>query len=198
MIPSAGGQGANLAQTVSGMGVALALSLLLVYLLMLACTIVIAFRSSSCSPYPVAAVGAIGALAITHQALNLFSLIGTVLLVGLVSKNGILLVDFANHKIRRGVDRVTAIRESAHARFRPIIMTTAAMIAGMLPIALALDPGSAQRQALGVVVIGGLLSSLLLTLIVVPVAFVRFAPKYTRDTRRHASARAARTAGIRP
>ena len=59
-------------------------------------------------------------------------------------------------------------------------MTTAAMIAGMLPIALALDPGSAQRQALGVVVIGGLLSSLLLTLIVVPVAFVRFAPKYTR------------------
>ncbi len=180
VIPSAGGQGANLAQTVSGMGVALALSLLLVYLLMLALYDSYRIPFIIMFAVPVAAVGAIGALAITHQALNLFSLIGTVLLVGLVSKNGILLVDFANHKIRRGVDRVTAIRESAHARFRPIIMTTAAMIAGMLPIALALDPGSAQRQALGVVVIGGLLSSLLLTLIVVPVAFVRFAPKYTR------------------
>ncbi|HTA40645.1 MAG TPA: efflux RND transporter permease subunit, partial [Candidatus Acidoferrales bacterium] len=180
VIHSAGGQGANLAQTVSGMGVALALSLLLTYLLMLALYDSYRIPFIIMFAVPVAAVGAIGALAVTHQALNLFSLIGTVLLVGLVSKNGILLVDFANHKIRRGVDRVTAIRESAHARFRPIVMTTAAMIAGMLPIALALDPGSSQRQALGVVVIGGLLSSLLLTLIVVPVAFVRFAPKYQR------------------
>ncbi|HTU82858.1 MAG TPA: efflux RND transporter permease subunit, partial [Candidatus Acidoferrales bacterium] len=178
IIPNAGGQQANLALTISSMGVALLLSLLLVYLLM------VALYDSYRIPFiilfavPVAAVGAIGALALTRQTLNLFSLIGTILLVGLVSKNGILLVDFANNRIRRGIDRVTAIRESARERFRPIVMTTAAMVAGMLPIALALDPGGAQRQALGVVVIGGLLSSLLLTLVVVPVAFVRFAPKY--------------------
>jgi len=175
---NAGGSQQNLAETISGMGAALALSLLLVYLLMLALYDSYRIPFIIMFSVPVAAVGAVGALALTHQALNLFSLIGTVLLVGLVSKNGILLVDFANHRIRRGIDRVTAIRESAHARFRPIIMTTAAMIAGMLPIALALDPGGASRQALGVVVIGGLLSSLLLTLVVVPVAFVRFAPTY--------------------
>lgn len=178
VVPMAGGQQQNLAQTLIGMLVALALSLLLIYLLM------VALYDSYRIPFiimfavPMAAVGAIGALAITRQTLNLFSLIGTILLVGLVSKNGILLVDFANNRIRRGIDKMTAIRESARARFRPIIMTTAAMIAGMLPLALALDPGSAQRQALGVVVIGGLLSSLFLTLVVVPVAFVRFAPRH--------------------
>jgi HAE1 family hydrophobic/amphiphilic exporter-1 len=178
VVPMAGGQQANLAQTLAGMGVALALSLLLVYLLMLALYDSYRIPFIIMFAVPVAAVGAIGALALTRQTLNLFSLIGTILLVGLVSKNGILLVDFANNRIRRGIDRVAAIRQSAHERFRPIVMTTAAMIAGMLPLALALEPGSAQRQALGVVVIGGLLSSLLLTLVVVPVAFVRFAPRY--------------------
>ena len=77
-----------------------------------------------------------------------------------------------------GIDRITAIRESAAVRFRPIVMTTISMIAGMSPIALALDPGSQQRQALGVVVIGGLTSSLVLTLVLVPVAFCWFAPRY--------------------
>jgi HAE1 family hydrophobic/amphiphilic exporter-1 len=178
VIPSAGGQQANLAQTLAGMGVALALSLLLVYLLMLALYDSYRIPFIIMFTVPVAAVGAIGALALTRQTLNLFSLIGTILLVGLVSKNGILLVDFANNRVRAGMDRVRAIRESAHERFRPIVMTTASMVAGMLPLALALEPGSSQRQALGVVVIGGLLSSLLLTLVVVPVAFVLLAPKY--------------------
>ncbi len=176
--PMAGGQQANLAQTMAGMGVALTLSLLLVYLLMLGLYDSYRIPFIIMFAVPVAAVGAIGALAITRLTLNLFSLIGTILLVGLVTKNGILLVDFANNRIRRGIDKVTAIRQSAHERFRPIIMTTASMVAGMLPLALALEPGSGQRQALGVVVIGGLLSSLLLTLVVVPVAFVRFAPRY--------------------
>ncbi|MBV8490677.1 MAG: efflux RND transporter permease subunit, partial [Candidatus Eremiobacteraeota bacterium] len=102
VVPNAGGQQANLATTVQGMAIALALSLLLVYLLMLA------LYDSYRVPFivmfavPVAAVGAIGALALTRQTLNLFSLIGTILLVGLVSKNGILLVDFANNRVRRG------------------------------------------------------------------------------------------------
>lgn len=172
-----GGQQQNLSDTVRGMGVSLMLSLLLVYLLM------VALYDSYRLPFiimfavPVAAVGALTSLAITHQALNLFSLIGTVLLVGLASKNGILLVDFANHMVERGMNRADAMIEAARERFRPIVMTTSAMIAGMTPIALALDPGSSQRQALGIVVIGGLVSSLLLTLVLVPVMFMWLGPK---------------------
>jgi HAE1 family hydrophobic/amphiphilic exporter-1 len=172
-----GGQQQNLSDTVRGMGTALLLSFLLVYLLM------VALYDSYRLPFiimfavPVAAVGALTSLAITHQALNLYSLIGTVLLVGLASKNGILLVDFANHMVERGMSRADAMVEAARERFRPIVMTTCAMIAGMTPIALALDPGAAQRQALGIVVIGGLISSLVLTLLLVPVMFMWLGPK---------------------
>ena len=172
-----GGQQQNLSDTVQGMTAGLILSLCLVYLLM------VALYDSYRLPFiimfsvPVAAVGALTSLAITHQALNLFSLIGTVLLVGLASKNGILLVDFANHMVESGMDRAGAMVEAARERFRPIVMTTCAMIAGMTPIALALDAGAAQRQALGIVVIGGLISSLLLTLVLVPVMFMWLGPK---------------------
>jgi hydrophobic/amphiphilic exporter-1 (mainly G- bacteria), HAE1 family len=175
--PNVGGQQQNLSDTVNGMAIGLILSLCLVYLLM------VALYDSYRLPFiimfsvPVAAVGALTSLAVTHQALNLFSLIGTVLLVGLASKNGILLVDFANHMVESGMDRHSAMIEAARERFRPIIMTTCAMIAGMSPIALALDPGGAQRQALGIVVIGGLISSLLLTLVLVPVMFMWLGPK---------------------
>jgi HAE1 family hydrophobic/amphiphilic exporter-1 len=182
-----GGQQQNLSDTVRGMSTALLLSFLLVYLLM------VALYDSYRLPFiimfavPVAAVGALTSLAITHQELNLFSLIGTVLLVGLASKNGILLVDFANHMVERGMDRSAAMIEAARERFRPIVMTTCAMIAGMTPIALALDAGAAQRQALGIVVIGGLISSLLLTLVLVPVMFMWLGPK-PRGTTEPASA----------
>jgi HAE1 family hydrophobic/amphiphilic exporter-1 len=184
------GQQQNLSDTVRGMGAGLILSLCLVYLLM------VALYNSYRLPFiimfsvPVAAVGALTSLALTHQALNLFSLIGTVLLVGLASKNGILLVDFANHMVAGGMDRASALVEAARERFRPIIMTTCAMIAGMTPIALALDPGAGQRQALGIVVIGGLISSLVLTLVLVPVMFMWLGPSpkaredaVTRDLR---------------
>ncbi len=174
--PNVGGNQQNLADTVVGMGEGLLLSFLLVYLLMLA------LYNSYRLPFiimfavPVATVGALVSLALTRLNLNLYSLIGTVLLVGLACKNGILLVDFANHMVENGMDRVSAMIESAKERFRPIIMTTSALIAGMTPIALALDPGGAQRQALGVVVIGGLISSLVLTLVLVPVIFMWLGP----------------------
>jgi HAE1 family hydrophobic/amphiphilic exporter-1 len=175
--PNVGGNQQNLSDTVTGMGASLLLSFLLTYLLM------VALYNSYRLPFiimfavPVATVGAFTALAITRQALNLYSLIGTVLLVGLASKNGILLVDFASHMVENGMDRTSAMIASAKERFRPIVMTTCAMIAGMTPIALALDPGGAQRQALGVVVIGGLVSSLILTLVLVPVIFMWLGPK---------------------
>ncbi|HTU68907.1 MAG TPA: efflux RND transporter permease subunit [Candidatus Baltobacteraceae bacterium] len=174
--PNVGGNQQNLSDTVIGMGSGLILSGILVYLLM------VALYNSYRLPFiimfavPVATVGALTSLAITRQALNLYSLIGTVLLVGLASKNGILLVDFANHMVESGMDRVNAMIEAAKERFRPIVMTTCAMIAGMTPIALALDPGGAQRQALGIVVIGGLISSLVLTLVLVPVIFMWLGP----------------------
>jgi multidrug efflux pump subunit AcrB len=125
---------------------------------------------------PVAAIGALGGLAITHQSLNLYSLIGVVMLVGLVSKNGILLVDLANLRVRAGMEKVRAIEIAARERFRPIVMTTVSMIAGMTPLALALDPGSVAKRSLGTVVIGGLTSSLVLTLVIVPIAFIWIAP----------------------
>jgi len=122
-------------------------------------------------------VGALGSLALTHQTLNLFSLIGAVLLIGLVTKNGILLVDFANQRRREGLGKVAAIKEAAKERFRPIIMTTFAMICGMVPLALVLDAGAQAARSLGTVVIGGLASSLLLTLILVPVVYIAMAPE---------------------
>ncbi len=174
--PVVGGNQQNVSDTIVGMSVSLVLSIALVYLLM------VALYDSYRTPFvimfsvPVAVVGALGALALTHQTLNLFSFIGSVLLIGLVSKNGILLVDFANRLRREGRDKREAVIESARERFRPIVMTTLAMIAGMLPLALALDPGSEAERSLGTVVIGGLLSSLLLTLLLVPIVYLRFAP----------------------
>jgi HAE1 family hydrophobic/amphiphilic exporter-1 len=172
----AGGNQANLVQTVNGLGLSLILSFSLVYLLMVA--LYNAYRAPLVIMFavPVAAIGALGALAITGQTLNLFSLIGVVMLVGLVSKNGILLVDFAELKVALGMEKFAAMKAAARERFRPIVMTTVSMISGMLPLALALDPGSAAKRSLGTVVIGGLTSSLILTLVVVPIMFVWIAP----------------------
>jgi hydrophobic/amphiphilic exporter-1 (mainly G- bacteria), HAE1 family len=173
--PNSEGDQAFLADLERGMIVAFVLGLVLVFLLMAA------LYDSFLSPFiimfsvPLAVVGAVGGLAAAGETLNAFSLIGTVLLIGLVSKNGILLVDFASRMRARGVDSVAAIRESARVRFRPIVMTTVAMVFGMLPLALGLDPAVAARRSLGIVVIGGLISSLLLTLVLVPVIFVAFA-----------------------
>jgi HAE1 family hydrophobic/amphiphilic exporter-1 len=173
---AAGGTQQNLLLTVQGLGWALALSIVLVYLLMVA--LYDAYRAPFVIMFavPVAAIGAFGFLALTHQGLNLYSIIGVVMLVGLVSKNGILLVDLAGHRVRAGIDKVTAIEEAARVRFRPIVMTTVSMIAGMTPLALALDPGSVAKRSLGTVVIGGLTSSLVLTLVLVPIMFIWIAP----------------------
>jgi HAE1 family hydrophobic/amphiphilic exporter-1 len=163
-------------QTLTGLGGSLVLSVVLVFLLM------VALYNSYRSPLiilfsvPVAAVGALGALAITHETLNLFSLIGTIMLVGIVSKNGILLVDYANTLRRRGADKLAAIQESAFTRFRPIVMTSVSVVAGNVPLALALEPGSSVRSSLGVVVIGGILSSMFLTLVLVPIMYAWLAP----------------------
>jgi HAE1 family hydrophobic/amphiphilic exporter-1 len=176
--PAPLGQQDLMGQTLLGLGTSLILSVVLVFLLM------VALYNSYRSPFiilfsvPVAAVGALGALALTHETLNLFSLIGTILLVGLVTKNGILLVDYANTLRERGESKLQAIQESAFTRFRPIIMTSVSVIAGNIPLALALEPGSTVRSSLGVVVIGGITSSLILTLILVPIMYMWLSPEH--------------------
>jgi HAE1 family hydrophobic/amphiphilic exporter-1 len=175
--PAPLGQQDLMGQTLLGLGTSLILSVVLVFLLM------VALYNSYRSPFiilfsvPVAAVGALGALALTRETLNLFSLIGTILLVGLVTKNGILLVDYANTLRERGESKLQAIQESAFTRFRPIIMTSVSVIAGNFPLALALEPGSSVRSSLGVVVIGGITSSLILTLVLVPIMYMWLAPE---------------------
>ncbi len=176
--PRPNGQQDLMGQTLAGLGGSLIVSVVLVFLLM------VALYNSYRSPLiilfsvPVAAVGALGALALTHETLNLFSLIGTILLVGIVTKNGILLVDYANTLRERGEDKLSAIKDSAFTRFRPIVMTSISVVAGNVPLALALEPGSSVRSSLGVVVIGGILSSLVLTLVLVPIMYVILAPEH--------------------
>ncbi len=123
---------------------------------------------------PLSFVGAFGALWMTGKTLNIFSFIGLILLMGLVKKNAILLVDYTNTLRARGVGRREAILEAGPVRLRPILMTTVAMIFGMLPVALGVGEGAETRSPMGVSVIGGLLTSLFLTLVVVPAAYDLF------------------------
>jgi HAE1 family hydrophobic/amphiphilic exporter-1 len=120
---------------------------------------------------PVALVGALGGLAITGNALNMFSMIGTLMLMGLVTKNAILLVDFTNTLRGRGMPMHEALVTAGKTRLRPIVMTTATMVFGMMPLALGLGSGGEMRQGMAVVVVGGLTSSALLTLVLVPVVY---------------------------
>lgn len=123
---------------------------------------------------PLSLVGVFLALLMFRSTLNLFSVIGFIMLMGLVTKNAILLVDFTNHGIREGMSRDEAILAAGQVRLRPILMTTAAMIGGMLPLALALGAGSEQQSPMAHAVIGGIITSTVMTLVVVPVLFSYF------------------------
>ena len=123
------------------------------------------------SSLPLTLIGVVLALLAFGSTLNMFSIIGIVMLMGLVTKNAILLVDFAIRARERGLERDAALLEAARVRLRPILMTTLAMIFGMLPLAFALTEGSEQRSPMGQAVIGGVVTSSLLTLVVVPVVY---------------------------
>jgi HAE1 family hydrophobic/amphiphilic exporter-1 len=123
------------------------------------------------SSLPLTLIGVVGALLLWRSTLNMFSVIGVIMLMGLVTKNAILLVDFAIRARDDGMERSAALLMAAKVRLRPILMTTLAMIFGMLPLALALTEGSEQRAPMGQAVIGGVITSSLLTLVVVPVIY---------------------------
>jgi HAE1 family hydrophobic/amphiphilic exporter-1 len=123
------------------------------------------------SALPLTLIGVFLSLMFFRSTLNLFSIIGFVMLMGLVTKNAILLVDFANQARKEGMERNAALLEAAHVRLRPILMTTLAMVFGMVPLALGLAEGSEQRAPMGQAVIGGIITSSILTLVVVPVIY---------------------------
>jgi multidrug efflux pump subunit AcrB len=120
---------------------------------------------------PLSIGGVVLALLITGFSASLGVIIGLLMLMGIVAKNSILLVDFAIEEMRAGKDRLTAILEAGHKRARPIVMTTVAMVAGMMPVALGLGGDTAFRQPMAIAVIGGLITSTALTLVIVPAAF---------------------------
>jgi len=123
------------------------------------------------SSLPLSLGGAVLALAVTRHSVSLGVMIGFLMLMGIVAKNSILLVDFAIEEMRAGKDRLTAILEAGHKRARPIVMTTVAMVAGMLPVAVGLGGDEAFRGPMSIAVIGGLITSTGLTLVVVLAAF---------------------------
>jgi HAE1 family hydrophobic/amphiphilic exporter-1 len=146
-------------------------ALVLVYLVM------VALYNSYIRPFivffsiPVAVIGALLMLALTRSTLSIFSIIGLIMLIGLVCKNAILIVDFTNQLCEKGHDIIEALVEAGKVRLRPILMTTFSMVSGMLPIAIAKGEGAEVKNGMAWVIIGGLLSSLLLTLILVPAVY---------------------------
>jgi len=123
------------------------------------------------SALPLSIGGAVAGLAISRYPLSLPAVIGFLMLMGIVAKNSILLVDFAIEEMRAGKERLTALLESGHKRARPIVMTTVAMVAGMLPVAIGIHGDNSFRGPMAVAVIGGLITSTMLTLVIVPAAF---------------------------
>jgi multidrug efflux pump subunit AcrB len=142
---------------------------------------------------PLSLIGAMLALVLTGSTLNIMSMIGLILLMGIVAKNAILLIDFAKAAERNGLDRRTAIIEAGRTRLRPILMTTFALVAGMVPVALGIGEGADFRAPLGRSVIGGVLTSTLLTLLVIPSVYDMLS-----DWRDRALARARRAMQIEP
>lgn len=126
---------------------------------------------------PLALAGAFISLFLFDQTMNIFSEIGLVMLIGLVTKNGILIVEFANQKKAQGLSVMDAVREASVLRFRPILMTSLATILGTLPIALALGAGAESRVSMGIAVIGGLTFATILTLFVIPAVYTYFSEK---------------------
>ncbi|MBK9982923.1 MAG: efflux RND transporter permease subunit [Saprospiraceae bacterium] len=130
---------------------------------------------------PLALAGAVLSMYLFHQTLNIFSQIGIIMLIGLVTKNGILIVEFANQKRRKGENKIPAAVDAAVARLRPILMTTLATTLGALPIALAFGSGGNSRIPLGIVIVGGMLFALILTLFVVPALYSYLSSKKSVD-----------------
>jgi HAE1 family hydrophobic/amphiphilic exporter-1 len=166
------GQAENFQELISSMVIALGLGILFIYL------VLASLYESFITPFtimmvlPLALCGAFFALFMTQKSLDLFSMIGCILLMGVATKNSILLVDYTKQLMAKGVGQIEALLKAGRTRLRPILMTSFALIAGMLPIAIGLNEASRQRTSMGIAIIGGLISSTVLTLFIIPSAFI--------------------------
>ncbi len=169
-----GGDQENQSEGFGTLGIALLASVILVYLIMVALYDSFIYPLVVMFSIPLSIIGALLALALANQSLGIFTILGLIMLIGLVAKNAIILVDFTNQMKAEGKSTHDALILANHARLRPILMTTIAMVIGMLPIALASGAGAEWKNGLAWVIVGGLTSSLFLTLIVVPVMYQVF------------------------
>ncbi|ACU58106.1 efflux RND transporter permease subunit [Chitinophaga pinensis] len=165
------GDAENQGDSFGTLGAALLISIVMVYLIMVALYDNYIYPFVVLFSIPLAIIGALLALALTNNTLNIFTILGMIMLIGLVAKNAIILVDFTNQMKEQGQSTMEALIHANNARLRPILMTTIAMVIGMLPIALATGGVAATKNGLAWVIIGGLISSMFLTLIVVPVVY---------------------------
>ncbi len=165
------GQAQQQKDAFGSLGLAMLIGFLLVYLIMVALYESAIYPLVVMFSIPVALIGAFLALALSMQMLSIFAIVGLIMLMGLVAKNGILIVDFTNHLKEQGYSLTEALIEAGKERLRPILMTTVAMIAGMLPIALSSGSGAEVKNGMAWVIVGGLSSSLLLTLVLVPTMY---------------------------
>jgi HAE1 family hydrophobic/amphiphilic exporter-1 len=164
----------NMKESFSSLGMALFAAILFTYMIMVALYDSFIYPFVVLFSVPVAMVGAMLALALTMKSLSIFSILGILMLVGLVSKNAILLVDRTNQKRAEGESVYDSLIDAGKTRLRPILMTTLTMVFGMLPIALSTSAGAEWKSGLAWALIGGLTSSLALTLVLVPVVYSKF------------------------
>src|SRR5690606_896879 len=177
-VTSLAGTSRDYAESASNTAFAFLLALALIYLILAAQFE--SFRDPLIIMFtvPLAIAGAMLSLWMFGQTLNIFSQIGMIMLIGLVTKNGILIVEFANQKRLEGMSRLDAVIEASRMRLRPILMTSLTMALGSLPIALSLGAAATSRQPLGIVIVGGILFSLILTLFVIPAMYTFLAKKH--------------------
>lgn len=179
---SLGGPSRDYEESSSNTAFAFGLALILIYL------VLAAQFESFVDPFiimltvPLALAGALLSLWLFNQTLNIFSQIGMIMLIGLVTKNGILIVEFANKKRKSGMDKLSAVIEASTQRLRPILMTSLATALGALPIALSFGAAATSRIPLGIVVVGGIFFSLVLTLFVIPAVYLYISGKHKTET----------------
>ena len=174
------GEAETMEESARAMVAALLLAILLAYMLMAALFNSFVHPLTIMLSLPMALVGAILALALLGESLSIVSMIGFIMLVGLVAKNAILLVDYINTLRARGLARDAAVQEAGPTRLRPILMTTLSTTIAMLPVAVRFGRASEMRAPMAVAVIGGLLLSTLLTLVIIPVVYTCFDDLSTR------------------
>jgi HAE1 family hydrophobic/amphiphilic exporter-1 len=195
-----GGQAKDMEESFQAALAALGLAVIFIYLILASQFASFTQPVAIMASLPFSLIGVFLALLLTGTTLNLFSIIGFIMLMGLVTKNAILLVDFANRARRGGASLADSLRQAGQVRLRPILMTTAAMIGGMLPLALGLGEGGETQAPMGRAIIGGVITSTLLTLVVVPVLYTYLdrwneAGRARRAQRRARAAAAAAAAG---